>query len=234
MPSIGPQLVNYALQIAIGGIFFRSIHRRNATLAVNAGGALFVSMIPYLVGWIFHIHVGWLAVFWTTIAGLLHILGTWRLYVARWWWDHLTHTVSGGLVAAISYAIVVDAVGSSNTTTAAIAGFVVVFVLGWEIFWELLEYISQRVSLRLDASVMLTQDGTRDGVLDLWFNLLGACIVLVVPGITLIPLVRRIPVVNEKFLRTVIRIVIGIDLSLAVIVGIILLFEHVYRTAERD
>jgi hypothetical protein len=86
MPSIGPQLVNYALQIVIGGVFVQGIRRRrDATVAVNTGGALFVSTIPYLVGWIFHIHVGWLAVFWTTIAGLLHILGTWRLYVARLW-----------------------------------------------------------------------------------------------------------------------------------------------------
>ncbi|MEF8774622.1 MAG: hypothetical protein V5A37_07885, partial [Halobacteriales archaeon] len=41
---------------------------------------------------------------WTASAGFLHQLGMRGRYESTWWWDHLTHTVSGSLLAALLYA----------------------------------------------------------------------------------------------------------------------------------
>lgn len=238
MQATGPWLVTYVLQAVIAGILIWSIRHRDTKVAINTGGALFVSLIPYLVQWIYYAHMGWPVVFWTTIASLIHTLGTKVLYATFGWWDHVAHTISGGLVAAVTSAIVAVVVDSqiprNDSMVVVVWGLVLLFVGGWGIFWELLEYISQRVSRWLDSSVMLTQDGLRDGILDIAFNFLGAGIVLSVPGSVFTPLVRHVSLVNGTFLHTLILVVIGLDLSLDLVVGSARVWDHIVSTANRD
>ncbi|HET7324386.1 MAG TPA: hypothetical protein VFJ06_08650 [Halococcus sp.] len=236
MQAIGPWVLTYALQVVIAGIFLWGIRYRDAKVATNAGGALFVSLTPYLAQWTYHTHVGWPVVFWTTTAGFLHTLGAKGLYSMIGWWDHVAHTISGGLVAMLISAIVVVAAGPPTASNDSMVGYglVMSFVVGWGVFWELLECISQRVSRWLDNSVMLTQDGARDGILDISFNILGAGIVLLVPGSIFTPLVRHVPLVNATFLHTLILVVIGLDLALGLVVASARVWDRAVSTANHD
>jgi hypothetical protein len=110
--------------------------------------------------------------FWIAVAGLLHALGMLGRYDSVWWWDHLTHTLSAALAAALLYAgllVVAPAI--------AVAGTVLtIVVLG--VLWEAGELFAREVADRYDIEPVLVHYGWRDTALDLLFDVVGAGVVV--------------------------------------------------------
>ena len=93
-------------------------------------------------------------------------------YDSVWWWDHLTHTLSAALAAALLYAgllVVAPAI--------AVAGTVLtIVVLG--VLWEAGELFAREVADRYDIEPVLVHYGWRDTALDLLFDVVGAGVVV--------------------------------------------------------
>ncbi|MEF8813788.1 MAG: hypothetical protein V5A55_08220 [Halovenus sp.] len=113
---------------------------------------------------------------WVTSAGLLHSIGMLGPYESVWWWDHLTHTVSAALVAALLYAGVIVTVETDATLT--LSAVTVVYTLGFGIFWEVIELGARTVGERFDIEPVLVHYGWRDTAYDLVFDVVGAVLVV--------------------------------------------------------
>lgn len=115
------------------------------------------------------------------VAGLLHVVGMLGWYDTVSWWDHLTHTVSAAILAAVVHATLhtVDAqVSGVEFSAAYVAGFTLLFVLAAGVLWELLELYAREVGERVGARPVLEHYGLRDTALDLVFIALGAALAI--------------------------------------------------------
>lgn len=122
------------------------------------------------------------------VAGLLHSLGMLGLYESTSWWDHLTHTVSAALAAALLYAGLL--VWTSNEILAAVGTVLTIFGLG--IGWELLELALREVGERYDIEPALVHYGWRDTALDLVFDLIGALLVVMLDVRLFVPTLESV------------------------------------------
>ena len=91
--------------------------------------------------------------------------------VARW--DHLTHAVSAGFVAAVVYGGALVALGPG-----AAAAATVLATLAVGIVWELLELVARAAGERLDVPPVLVVYGWRDTLVDLGVDGLAAVAVV--------------------------------------------------------
>ena len=202
-------LLIISFQLAILGLLVVAIRRRNVAAAVNALGAFVLATLPTIF------EIGFLSVLgeqltldprlalWLGVAGFLHSLGMLGLYDTTWWWDHLTHTVSAALLAALLYAAFlgtfpdggwrVPLLGTPGTMTVTIT-----FVLG--VFWELLELLARDIAERFDVEPMLVHYGWRDTALDLVFDVVGALVVVGLNVRVFVPIVERFPAITEGLL----------------------------------
>lgn len=118
---------------------------------------------------------------WVAAAGLLHCVGMLGPYETVWWWDHLTHVVSGALVAALAYAGLL-VVGRGTTTGPldwpTVAALTVLFTLLAGVFWELIELVARDLGERFGVEPVLVHYGWRDTALDLLFDVVGALLVV--------------------------------------------------------
>lgn len=115
------------------------------------------------------------------VTGLLHVVGMLGWYDTVWWWDHLTHTVSAAIMAAVVHAALytIDAgVPGVALSRAYVATFTLLFVLAAGVLWELLELYAREVGERVDAPPVLEHYGLRDTAVDLVFNAVGAVLVI--------------------------------------------------------
>lgn len=132
---------------------------------------------------------------WIAVAGFLHALGMLGLYESSWWWDHLTHTVSAALAAALIYAgflVLSPATGGNMEFVAGGATVAVVLSLG--IAWEALELVAREIGERFDIEPVLIHYGWRDTGFDLVFDVVGAL------GVVMLDVRLFVPVV-EAFLQ---------------------------------
>lgn len=178
---------NGLLVVLLGGLGLTlavAIHRQNVAAAVNALVASLLALLslPLTAGlrspWSGAVLAPELPL-WVTVAGLLHSVGMLGPYDSIRWWDHLTHTVSAALVAALLYAGVIvaaDGTGLLASTGTAVTTVVYTFAVG--VFWELLELAARAVAERYDIEPVLVHYGWRDTALDLGFDLLGAVLVV--------------------------------------------------------
>lgn len=176
------------LQLGILVLLVDAIRRRHVPAAFNATLALLVALVPAigtavgnwtgLGGWAY----GPALPLWLALAGFLHSLGMLGPYDDFWWWDHLTHTVSAGLLAALVYAGLLVAAGHPSGAWIP-AGWVwlvtigIVFLVG--VLWEVFELAARVVAERLGYEPFLVNYGRYDTLFDLGFDLLGAIIVVV-------------------------------------------------------
>lgn len=133
---------------------------------------------------------------WLAAAGFLHSLGMLGLYESTWWWDHLTHTVSAGLVTALIYAGVIvtlpEMAGRAVSPMAVVAA-TVVFTFALGVFWELLELVTRNVGDRFDIEPLLIHYGWRDTVADLGFNVVGIFLIIGTDLRIFVPLMDQFP-----------------------------------------
>jgi hypothetical protein len=179
------------LQLAILGTLGEAVRRWNVAAIVNALFALAVAVLPAVAAVLVpSVVIDPTVPLWIALAGFLHSLGMLGLYESVWWWDHLTHTVSAALVAALLYAALVVAF-TPSTGVLAIATLVFTFAVG--VFWELIELVAREVGDRLDVEPVLVHYGWRDTAFDLLFDVVGALLIVGFEVGVFVPLIDRFP-----------------------------------------
>ncbi|MFB6079277.1 MAG: hypothetical protein ABEJ80_09910 [Halarchaeum sp.] len=177
------------LQLCLVGFVFVGAYRGELGVVVNAGVGLAVSELPALIERDYGVSMDPAHVLWVTLAVFLHALGTvgvpgtGSFYQNVWWWDHLTHTLSSSVVAAVGYATVRavdDHADSVDFPRAFEFALLFVITLAFGVFWEVIEFSISGVAGAVGATSVLTQYGVTDTMLDLIFDTAGALVVAVV------------------------------------------------------
>lgn len=164
-----------------------AIRRDNGAAVVNALASIAAVLAAAVVAtglvpapaWL--VESGPTVTLWVAAAGLLHCVGMLGPYESVWWWDHLTHLVSGALVGALAYAglLVVGRGGAGIPLDwPTVAALTVVFTLLAGVFWELIELVARDLGERFGVEPVLVHYGWRDTVLDLVFDVVGALLVV--------------------------------------------------------
>lgn len=193
------QVVALLLQVALGATLVEGVRRRNVAVAVNALVALCVALLPVFVEvapqfvLARNVAFGPELPLWLAAAGFLHSLGMLGLYESTWWWDHLTHTVSAALVAALIYAglVVTRPTTGAGLSPGGIAAATVLFTFAVGVSWELLELVAREVGERYDVEPVLVHYGWRDTAFDLGFDLVGALLVVLLDLRIFVPVVEQ-------------------------------------------
>ncbi len=187
--------------LALSGTLVESLRRRHAAAAVNAAVALAASLVPVVALPVVAPGAGVdpALVSWTAAAGFLHVVGVLGFYDERWWWDHLTHTVSAALVAALAYAgLLVVPPATRLGVPAAPAAVALTLLAG--VFWELVEVHARAAGDRLGLESMLARYGPSDTPLDLLFDLVGAVLVAALDIRVFVALAARSPTATRTVL----------------------------------
>lgn len=190
------------LQAGIVVTLVAALRRQNTAAAINAFVSLLASALPLALEVAYpHLFARAVVVppelpLWIAAAGFLHSVGMMGPYNDVWWWDHLTHTVSAALVAALVYAGLLVAardpgtVGGSAGTVALLA---ILYTFAAGIFWELIELVARQVGERYDVEPVLVHYGWRDTAFDLVFDLVGALLVVLFDVRVFVPLAEQSP-----------------------------------------
>ncbi|QHS17252.1 hypothetical protein [Halopenitus persicus] len=176
----------FACLAGIAVIFHTAVRQRNAPAVVNTGVSFLLVFVPVLVDvlthWFYGIRVGLSPELplWIAVTGLFHSYGMLGPYDEISWWDHLTHTLSAALVAALLYAGVIVALEYAPVAagTGLIWVTVVLVTLLSGVFWEVIELLARDFGRRCNLPPVLEHYGRRDTVLDLFFDVVGAVLVL--------------------------------------------------------
>lgn len=175
------------LQAGLVLAVLEAVRRRNPPATVNGLVALGAALLPATLRTVLRLGPGINLNFgpelplWIAAAGLIHAVGMLGLYDSVWWWDHVAHTVSAALVAALVYAaVLVVAAGSpfGQVSPMGVAAVTLGFVLVFSVVWELVEALAHQLADRYDIGPMLVVYGPYDAVFDLAFNLVGTALVL--------------------------------------------------------
>ncbi|MFW6321645.1 MAG: hypothetical protein ACOC0Z_07315 [Halohasta sp.] len=171
---------------ALGSTLLIGLRRREAAVVVNAVGSLVAVAAPIGVDPLVAVDGASGSVpvqlsLLVGIAGLLHMLGMIGWYDRIWWWDHVTHTVSAALIAAIIYAWLL-VVGVDTPTAAAVGPkpLTVGLTMLAGIVWELAEWALRLLSDRLGIERVVKRYGRFDTPLDILFDFVGAMLVVAV------------------------------------------------------
>lgn len=188
-----------AAEAALVGLLYAAYRRRNTAAIVNAVCAIGVTLVPPVVGWALRVDGGEQAATIPTLtlavalAGFLHCLGMLGLYESTNWWDHLTHTVSAALIAALLYAALRSPLGPSpEGGPSGVAAGTVLGTLTLGVGWELIELAAREVADRYGIEPVLVHYGWRDTAFDLLFDVVGALLVVVLDLGLFVPLVESI------------------------------------------
>lgn len=173
--------VNRLLQVAIVGALLAGLRRRDPSIVTNGAVSIVFAAIPGRIETAYDVRFRPWQRLWVSAAALVHTLGMLGPYDRIWWWDHLTHTLSGVVVAGAADVgfrsrseVRERASLPFDARTTWIVGVTVVFGL----LWELLEYGTHAVADRRDFEPLLVHYGRFDSVADVAFDLLGAGLVI--------------------------------------------------------
>jgi len=178
-----------AMQVMLVGLVGLGLERGNVGIVVNATIGLGVTQLPAVLERDYHIPMDPALTLWITVAVFFHALGTAGLpgsgtsfYRSIWWWDHLTHTLSSSIVAAVGYAtaraVELHSDGVSLPDRFMFV-FILLFVLAFGVFWEVIEFSVAGIASLSGTQSVLTQYGLGDTMLDLLFDTLGGVVVAV-------------------------------------------------------
>lgn len=156
---------------AILGTLAVAVYRDNGSAIANGFVVVVVALLPVTTETVFSVSIGPALSVWLGIAGLLHMIGMLGIYESVWWWDHVTHTVSAGLLAALWYGTLIATTAHSRVVVAALT-IGLTFLGG--VFWELIELVARALGRRFDIEPILVYYGWKDTLLDLVFDLLAA------------------------------------------------------------
>ncbi|AGN02603.1 hypothetical protein L593_13320 [Salinarchaeum sp. Harcht-Bsk1] len=118
---------------------------------------------------------------WLATAGLVHTVGMFGPYDWVWWWDHVTHTLSATLLAALVYATFLAAdrhVAGIGFDAPTLAAGTILVTLALGVVWEFLELWTRELGKARGVDPILEYYGLDDTVYDLAFDVLGAVIVV--------------------------------------------------------
>jgi len=178
-----------AMQVALLVLIGLGLERGTPGIVVNATIGLLVTQLPAVLRRDYHIPMDSALTLWITAAVFLHALGTAGLpgsttnfYRSVPWWDHLTHTLSSSIVAAVGYSTA-RAI-ELHSDDVSLPGrfmfvFILLFVLAFGVFWEVLEFAVAGIATLSGTQSILTQYGLEDTMLDLVFDTLGGVVVAV-------------------------------------------------------
>ena len=188
--TVGILVVETALLV----VLYAAHVQGNTAAVINTLGSVSITFVPAAVDRAVGISAGQPPAtvsgltFIIAVAGLLHSLGMLGLYESTNWWDHLTHTVSAALAAALLYAGLV--VWTGGGAVAAVG--TVLTLLGLGVGWELLESAARDVADRYGIEPVLVQYGWRDTALDLVFDLVGALLVVALDIRLFVPVLESV------------------------------------------
>ncbi|MFT4882685.1 MAG: hypothetical protein ACI8U4_000179 [Natronomonas sp.] len=198
-----------AFLVGILLILLRAYKQGNVPAIVNAVFSFVVAVVPLLIEGIVWLRSGQFVglgleiSFWLAAVGCLHSYGMLGPYDTIWWWDHLTHTMAGALVAALAYSALIvslpyaDVTGLSTEVIGSLTVFLT-FVVG--VLWELIELVAREAGERYDVDPVLVYYGWRDTALDLVFDIVGALVVVAFDIRILVPVAERFPRVTTILL----------------------------------
>ena len=149
----------------------------NLVLAVNALAGFVVTLSPWVGRRAWGIRLTSPIVLWLGVAVLFHTVGMAGWYETVWWWDHLTHTLSAALLAALAdTGIRLLAAASDRITLPPAFRLVLVLVLTLAagVLWEVMEFLGRMLATWYGHQPLLVQYGLADTVLDLAFDGVGA------------------------------------------------------------
>lgn len=162
-----------ALQVVLVGLVLTGLVAGDVGVVVNAGGALVATALPVLLRREYGVSVDPGLVLWLTVAVVLHAVGTVgqpSLYERAWWWDVVTHVLSGSVVAGVGYASVraVDVHAEDiYLPPEVLPVFVLLFTLAAGVLWEVLEFAATLVADHSGTESVLIVFGPGDIVTDL-------------------------------------------------------------------
>jgi len=195
---VTPALLSLAavgFQAGIAALLVVSVRRGNGAATVNGVVSLAASLAPAVLTAAL-VRGGSTAValdpalpFWLAVAGFLHTYGMLGPYETVWWWDHLTHTVSAALLAALVYALVLV---SGDYAPPMAASLTLLLTLGLGGVWEVLELVAREVGDRYGVEPVLVHYGWRDTAYDLVFDAVGTLLVLAVDLRIFVPAVEQV------------------------------------------
>ncbi|MDS0243037.1 MULTISPECIES: hypothetical protein [unclassified Haloferax] len=196
------RLAGRAIQAVILCIFLVGVYTRNLSVVVNAVLALSATFLPAVLRRDWQIRLHPLLGLWLALAVLLHAVGMLGPYNYIDWWDHVTHTLSATVVAAVGY---VTARAVDEYTEAVYLPdrfmfvYVLLFTLAAGVFWEVLEFGARLAAEAVGSESVLVQYGLGDTIVDLIFDTVGAVLVALF-GTP--PLADTIDSVRERLERT--------------------------------
>lgn len=173
----------------------------NVSVTVNAGLALVVTFLPAALQRDRSVRLSPAIALWLTTAVTLHALGMLVLYESVPWWDHLTHLVSGALVAGVGFALVRSFDDHSDAVSFPpqfVGLFVVLFTIAAGVLWEVLELVGRELARSFDMDPVLIVYGLEDTMMDLIVDALAGVLVAVL-GSTVLG--RRLDALVERVRR---------------------------------
>ncbi|QIB75928.1 hypothetical protein GL213_02450 [Halogeometricum borinquense] len=179
-PPDAGSLAAGGMRLAIAGILGFGIAKLNASITINAAAALAVTYLPALLSRDWGIRLSPSLTLWVTTAVLLHAVGMVGPYSEVWWYDHVTHTLSAMLVAAVGYATAraVDKYSDSVFLPPRFMFvYILTFTLAFGVLWEVLEFFARLSAEFFGIEAVLVQYGLHDTIVDLMFDTVGAAIV---------------------------------------------------------
>jgi hypothetical protein len=179
--------VTRAMEVCLIGVFFIGLDRGNIGIAVNAGVAFLVTLLPAVLERDYDIPMDAGLTLWITTAVFLHAVGTLGPYrggmtVMGIGWDNVTHMLSSSLVAAIGYATaraIDEHTDDVRLPPRFMFVFVLLFVMAFGVVWEVIEFGIAGAASMLGSDAVLTQYGLRDTMRDLIFDVVGGVVVAI-------------------------------------------------------
>ena len=206
------------LQVLLGLTLVEAVRRRDVSASVNALVALLAALLPFGIELAASVvsapsfRTGSVLPFWIAAAGLVHAIGMLGRYETTWWWDHLAHGISAGLLTALVYAgllVLSTGPGPYPATAWVVRSGTVGFVMVAGIAWELLELAARAVADRYGIEPVLVHYGRRDTALDLVFDFVGAVLVVGLDLRVFVPLAAFDRGVTETLLTWALGLVVG-------------------------
>jgi hypothetical protein len=179
--------VTRAMEVCLIGVFFIGLDRGNIGIAVNAGVAFLVTLLPAVLERDYDIPMDAGLTLWITTAVFLHAVGTLGPYrggmtVMGIGWDNVTHMLSSSLVAAIGYATaraIDEHTDDVRLPPRFMFVFILLFVMAFGVVWEVIEFGIAGAASMLGSDAVLTQYGLRDTMRDLIFDVVGGVVVAI-------------------------------------------------------
>lgn len=176
------------MQLVLVGLVFVGLDDRNVGVVLTAIVALGAAKLPALLERDYNLELDAGLALWVTAAAFLHAIGVGGVpgteqvpYRSIPGYDHITHSLSASVVAAVGYTTVraVDAHSERiRLPRRFMFVFLVLFVMAFGVVWEIVEFAIGLTTAALGLTVSgATQHGLEDTLMDLVFDGLGGLVV---------------------------------------------------------